>query len=125
MIQIRRAVAEDEALFNSWLAGDPVHKMNGITFADLMADNTEAWLISDEHGPLLFLRTWTAFRAAIQFQPGAEYRTAKAAWEVVEKMTEMADGHREIIIRPGGKAIPFSEKLGFVDFHGKHISVKD
>lgn len=124
---MRPVTPDDEPLFNSWVEMDAVHKAIGITFADLVKKGTEAWLISDDKGPVIFLRGHLAFRVAMQFDVRNAYRTAKIAEEVVERLNEIAKEKNaiEVIIRPGGKAVSFSEKLGFMDFNGKFLTVKD
>ena len=118
MISARPVTPEDERLFSQYLENDPLHQALGIKFSDL-ADG-DSYLISDPAGPLLFARLQTALRAACQFNPATPYRTARHAGEVVSWLEEQARQRqcREIIIRPGAKAISFTGRLGFEDFSG-------
>jgi hypothetical protein len=114
-----------EEFFNTCLNKDDVHTQSGISWKDVTEDGTESYLISDEHGPLMTVRLHNALRVAIQFDPDAKYRSAKAAKEVVAWFSDIAKkrGAKEVIIRPGGGAVPFSERLGFRDFIGKFIPI--
>lgn len=125
MISARKVVPEDKEFFDKCLEKDEVHKSLGITFAKVTEDGTESYLISDETGPLMTVRLHTAVRVAIQFDPEKPYRSAKAAKEVVEWFSNIARerGAKEVIIRPGGGAAKFADKLGFEDFSGKFIGV--
>ena len=118
MISVRPVTPEDERLFSQYLENDPLHQSLGIKFSDLT--DGDSFLISDTAGPLLFARLQTALRAACQFNPATPYRTAKHAQEVVQWLEEQARQRqcREIIIRPGSRAIALSESLGFEDFSG-------
>ena len=122
LISLRLVTPEDESLFNTWRDQDETHVTLGLEFSDLIAPGGSAYLISDESGPLIFMRVWKALRFGMQFDPSASYRTASVAHEVVCKMEEMARNEEasEIIIRPGGKATKFAEKLGFQEFYGKY-----
>ena len=122
MISARPVTPEDERLFSQYLASDPLHQSLGIKFSDL--EDGDSYLVSGESGPLLFARLHLSLRAAMQFNPATPYRTAKHAQEVVQWLEREARQRqcREIIIRPGAKAISFTERLGFEDFiGGKYI----
>jgi hypothetical protein len=124
-IHTRRINENDEPLVTRWLEADEVHKRLGLKFTNLLAPNTEAYLISDEgHTPVMAVRLHKALRVAIQFGD-SPYRSARHAKEVVSWFTEQArqDECREVIIRPGGGAVQFADKLGFTDFAGKYIEV--
>jgi hypothetical protein len=114
-----------EEFFNACLNRDDIHKSLGISSKDLTEEGTESYLISDEHGPLMTVRLHSALRVAIQFDRDATYRSAKVAKEVVSWFSDIAKkrGAKEVIIRPGGGAVPFSERLGFRDFIGKFIQI--
>jgi hypothetical protein len=78
----------------------------------------------DEDGIILtVVRYHAALRAAMQFNPDATYRIAKHGKELKELLENKAKsiGAKEVIIRPGGKAVRFTEKLGFEDFSGSKI----
>lgn len=113
----------DETFFNECLAKDEIHQSLGITFKDL--SDGDSYLVSDEHGPLMFVRLQNALRVAIQFNPDTPLRSARAAQKVVDWFSGMARGRKakEVIIRPGGGAVRFADKLGFSDFQGKFINV--
>lgn len=105
-----------------WLAKDELHQSLGLTMDDVFAHGYTD-LISDEQGPLIAVRTHLALRAAMQFRPESRLRIARVGAEVVEWMKKEAKEARaaEVIIRPGGKAKNFAEKLGFKEFIGKFI----
>src|SRR5579885_2207377 len=113
MIYVKKYEREKDAdLVSSWLANDPVHTELGITPADL--DEGEVAIIHDENGPVMAVRFQKALRVAIQFNPKTPYRSAKVAKEVVQWFKDLAKNGKfsEVIIRPGGKAKSFAEKLG-------------
>lgn len=114
-----------EGFFNKCLEKDEIHQSLGITFANTKDANTESFLISDEKGPLMTVRLHDALRVAIQFDPDATYRSAKIAKEVVSWFSDIARerGAKEVIIRAGGDAVHFANKLGFQDFNGQYINV--
>lgn len=116
---------EDAAKIREWLAKDAVHQANGITEDDIFAEDTETIMIHDGSGPLMAVRLHRALRVAIQFAPNSRIRTAKVGSEVVEwfKSLAQAGKFKEIIVRPGGKADKFAEKLGFKSFIGRFIGV--
>ena len=119
----RLVEATDETFFNECLAKDEVHQKLGIKFSDL--EKGDSYLVSDEHGPLMFVRLQNALRVAIQFNPDVPLRSARAAKQVVNWFTGMARGRKatEVIIRPGGEAVQFADRLGFLPFDGKYIEV--
>lgn len=104
-----------------WLQKDAFHQAIGIQTDELFAPETDAALIYDENGPLMAARFHRALRIGMQFDPDHAYRTARVAKEVVEWFKELArqGNYKEIIVRPGGKANQFTEKLGFRPFDGK------
>ena len=115
---------EDETLVSDWLARDPVHLLNGIKWADIIAPNTYAEIVMDEDGIILeVIRYHIALRVAMQFNPDEPYRIAKHSKEVVEALKQKTRelNAKELIIRPGGKAVHFAEKLGFEDFTGSKV----
>lgn len=118
VISARPVTPEDERLFREFLENDPLHQALGIKFSDLA--DCDSYLVSGESGPLLFARLHLSLRAAMQFNPATPYRTAKHAQEVVQWLEREARQRqcREIIIRPGAKAINLAERLGFKNFNG-------
>lgn len=124
MIFVKKLTIEDRPLVSKWFDADPVHSKSNLSVDDIFEDGTEAALISDEDGvPVLAIRLHKALRIGIQFNPETPYKTAKVAKEVVEwfKVLAKEAGCKEVIIRPGGKAVRFSEKLGFLPFIGKYL----
>lgn len=126
MLNIRPITPEDEPLVSKWLEEDEIHRAIGIKWQDVIAPGTVANVVTDEHGVILtVVRYHLALRAAMQFNPEASYRIAKHGNELREMLRKSAEfvGAIEIIIRPGGDAVRFTEKLGFADFSGKYIGV--
>lgn len=124
MIVIRPLIPEDEPLVSKWLEQDEVHRAAGIKWEDVTAPGTYTEIVSDEDGVILtVIRYHAALRIAMQFNPDATYRVAKHSKEIVDMMKQRARdiGAKEVIIRPGGKAVRFADKLGFVDFTGSKI----
>jgi gamma-glutamyl-gamma-aminobutyrate hydrolase PuuD len=120
----RPVVPEDESLVSKWLEQDEVHKANGIKWQDVTAPGTYAEIVMDEDGIILtVIRYHAAIRVAMQFNPDATYRVAKHSHEIVDMLKQRARGigAKEVIIRPGGKAVRFADKLGFVEFTGSKI----
>ena len=125
-MRVRLLTKQDRPLFEKWLEKDELHKQLGITWDNLGEWGTTSYVVLDDDGePLIFVRIHTAMRVAMQFNPDRPYKTAKIAKEVVEWLQNLADdkGAREVIIRPGGKAEAFAEKLGFRTFTAKFIEV--
>lgn len=125
-MKIRLLTLQDKELFEKWLDKDELHKSLGITWNDLGEWGTTSYVVLDDDGePLIFVRTHAAVRVAMQFNPDRPYKTAKVAKEVVEWLQNQARyrGAKEVIIRPGGKAKSFAERLGFKEFIGKFIEV--
>jgi len=110
-----------------WLKNDAFHQQVGITEDQIWEPNSEVALIHDENGPVMAVRFQKALRVAIQFNPETAYRSAKVAKEVVNWFKTLAQKQKctEIVIRPGGKAENFSEKLGFEPFNGKVMRITD
>ena len=120
----RPLVAEDEPLVSKWLEQDEVHKALGLKWVDVIAPGTYAEVVSDEDGVILtIIRYHAALRAAFQFNPDASYRIAKYGNELKEMLQQRARniGATEVIIRPGGKSVRFTDRLGFVEFTGSKI----
>lgn len=128
MIKYRLIKPEDEPMVSSWLERDEVHKSLGLTWKDVNEEGTVPFLISTEDDiPLLVARLHVSVRAAMQFNPDTPIAIARHANEVIDWMKDMAmkAKAKEIIIRPGGKAVRFSEKLGFKNFIGKFIGISN
>lgn len=123
-IWFRPVTPENEDFFNECLSKDEVHKSLGIRFKNL--EDGDSYVVSDESGPLMTVRLQNALRVAIQFNPDAPLRSARAAKKVVDWFSNIARERKasEVIIRPGGGAVRFAEKLGFLPFDGKFIEVK-
>lgn len=127
MIFSRPLIEGDRDFVTSWLSQDSLHQQLGLKFEDLLVPASESYIVSDSQGPLIAVRSQKALRIAMQFDPAHPYRTAAVAEEVVDWMRDKArkEGCAEIIIRPGGKAVKFAERLKFLEFVGKYIEVKD
>jgi hypothetical protein len=127
MIYVRKVSKTDpEAeIAKEWLANDPEHQKLGIQPEDVFEDGTELALIYDEQGPIMAARFHRALRAAVQFNPQTRLRNARAGKEVAEWFQKIASesGCKEVIVRPGGRAKRFTERLGFSDFIGKVLKV--
>jgi hypothetical protein len=110
-------------LAEEWLTQDTVHQDLGIKTDDFYEKGTELVMVCDEQGPIMAVRFHKALRVAMQFRPNSRIRVAKVGKEVVQWLKELAQrvNCNEVIIRPGGKAKKFSEKLGFREFFGKFI----
>ena len=124
LLTSRRITFEDEPLVTKWLEEDEVHRALGLQWEDVIAPGTYAEVVYDEQGVILsVIRYHAALRAAFQFNPNATYRIAKHGQELKELLQERARniGATEVIIRPGGKAINFTDRLGFIDFTGSKI----
>ena len=127
MIKYRLITPEDKPMVSSWLERDETHKSLGLTWKDVIEDGAIPFLISTEDDiPLLVARLHISVRAAMQFNPDTPIAIARHANEVIDWMKDMATKAKakEIIIRPGGKAVRFAEKLGFLPFVGKFINVR-
>lgn len=127
MIYVKKLTKDcpDSPMLEDWIRRDPVHSVNGVKLADVFEDGTEAALICDEHGPLMAVRFHRALRVAMQFRPDSGYRIAKVGKEVTAWLQKLAgeSNCKEVIIRPGGKADRFTEKLGFKNFIGRFLGV--
>ncbi len=127
VIYVREIKKNDKEsdLVRGWLDKDTDHQALGVQFDELFRPGTDAALIYDENGPLMAARFHRALRIGMQFDPEHSYRTAKIAKEVVKWFRELAEAgnYQEIIIRPGGKARMFAEKLGFDAFDGQILHV--
>jgi hypothetical protein len=124
MINIKKLTREDDCIptITKWMSDDAAHA--GLTIDDVFAKCTEAAMVSDENGvPLMCVRVSKALRVAIQFNPKTPFKSARVAKEVVSWFKDIAknSGCNEVIIRPGGKAVRFAEKLGFLPFIGKYL----
>lgn len=126
MIYVKKLTKNDPdvAEVEKWLAEDEFHQNMGIKIDDLFAEGTEAAIVYDEQGPIQAVRFHLALRAASQFNPRAKLRNARAGAEVAKWFQRIARerGCNEVVIRPGGKAVRFTEKLGFLPFIGKYLS---
>ena len=126
MISVKRVFEGDPeaALVAEWLAKDELHQSLGLTMKDVF-EHGYIDLISDEQGPLIAVRTHLALRAAMQFRPESRLRIARIGAEVVNWMKKEAEDTNcsEVVIRPGGLAQKFAEKLGFREFIGKYLGV--
>jgi multidrug efflux pump subunit AcrB len=113
----------DAVLAIEWLLNDPYHQKLGITPEEMF--DGEVALIHDEDGPIMVVRFQKALRVAIQFNPKTRLRNAKAGAEVVKWFQQIAKQTEcdEVIVRPGGKAVQFADKLGFRNFVGKVLGV--
>jgi len=126
MIYVKKLTKEtDLPLVADWMSKDSYHADLGIKPEDAFEDGTETALICDEEGPIMVARFHKALRAAVQFNPETRLRNARAGKEVAEWFQQLAkkQGAKEVIIRPGGKAVKFTEKLGFREFTGKVLGV--
>lgn len=124
MIKIRAVLPTDESLVSDWLARDEIHRNLGYTWNHLLEKDTTAAIVFDEVDiPLLAVRFHKALRVGMQFNVDQPYKVAKHMREVVAAMQEYAkqNNAKEIIIRPGGKAIRLADGLGFKDFTGSKI----
>jgi hypothetical protein len=125
-ISVKRVSRDDPevGMVADWLAKDELHQSLGLTMEDVFAHGPID-LISDEQGPLIAVRTHLAMRAAMQFRPESRLRIARIGSEVVDWMKREAKDRNcsEVVIRPGGKAQKFAEKLGFREFIGKYLGV--
>lgn len=126
MISVKQVFknSPEAKLVEDWLAKDELHQSLGLTMEDVF-EHGYIDLISDEQGPLIAVRTHLALRAAMQFRPESRLRIARIGAEVVDWMKKEAEDVNcaEVIIRPGGKAQKFAEKLGFREFIGKFIKI--
>ena len=123
MLITRPLELTDEPFVSDLLERDPVHKENGLKWQDVIASGTVAEVVSDESGNILaVIRYHLALRAAFQFTDET-YKIAKHGTELKELLQARAKkvGATEVVIRPGGKAVPFADKLGFIDFTGSKI----
>lgn len=126
-MKIRKIVLTDEPLVSSWLAQDELHQQLGLSFGNLLEPQTEPYLVSDDSNvPFIAIRLHLSLRAAMQFDPSQPYKSAKYAPEVIDWMKRAGKlaGAKELIIRPGGKAVNFADRLGFEDFIGKYMEIE-
>lgn len=126
-MKVRRLTDADEPLVTSWLEQDELHQQLGLSFKNVVEPGTEAYLVCDDAGvPFITLRLSLALRVGMQFDPGSPFKSAKYAPEVIDWMKRAGAlaGAKELIIRPGGKAVNFSTKLGFEDFIGKYMEIE-
>jgi hypothetical protein len=124
-LNIRKLQPSERELFEMWLSRDTVHRRNEINWEQVIEPGTEAHVVSDDDGPISIVRTHNALRCAMRFNTFQPFRVAKSGEEMREWLCGMAkdNGQSEIIIRPVGKAVRFSDKLGFADSNGKFIKV--
>lgn len=125
MIYVKKITKDspEAALAIEWLQNDTFHRDLCITTDDLF--DGEVALVYDDDGPIMAVRFQKALRAAVQFNPKTRLRSARAGAEVTKWFQQLAadSGCSEVIVRPGGKAIRFVERLGFKDFVGKVLGV--
>jgi len=125
MIYVKKITKDspEAAIAIEWLQNDSFHRHLGITPKDLFQG--EVAMVYDEEGPIQAVRFQKALRAAVQFNPKTKLRNARAGAEVAKWLQQLAkdSGCSEVIVRPGGKAIRFVERLGFKDFVGKVLGV--
>jgi hypothetical protein len=116
---------EDHALISDWLSKDKEHQALGISPKQFFEPDTELAIIHDEDGPRMIVRFHKALRVAVQFNPDTPFKNAKIGREVTNWFKTLAKNMnaKEVITRPGGKAIRFVEKLGFKNFVGKFIGI--
>lgn len=126
MISVKQVFKDspEAKLVEEWLTKDELHQSLGLTMEDVF-EYGYIDLISDEQGPLIAVRTHLALRAAMQFRPESRLRIARIGAEVVNWMKKEAEEAKcaEVVIRPGGAAQKFAEKLGFREFIGKYLGV--
>ena len=125
-IRVRPLKLEDREMFETWCAQDRVHTAAGITWADVTAPNSEAYVIYDKEGPIQIVRFQRALRVAIQFNLGAKDRNVETADYVTDWFKSVAKnaGMTEVIVKPGSSgASRLAERVGFTDFSGKVLGV--
>lgn len=125
-MNVRTVTKDDEALISGMISKDAAHSAAGISFADVIEPGTSAFLFSDDTGnPLMVVRLGLALRVAIQFNTETPYRSAKYATEIMQWLKDKAlqCGIKEMIIRPGGGAANFADRLGWLPFDGKVFEV--
>lgn len=125
MIYVRKLTEEDRPMVTEWIAADEYHTAMGITTAMVYEPGTEAAIVYDEDGPIQIVRFHRALRAAAQYNPKTRLRCARAGKEVKEWIEQIAreNGAKEVIIKPGGRAVKFTEHLGYLPFEGKFSGV--
>jgi len=113
----------EASLVAEWLKNDAFHQQVGITEDQIWEPNSQVALIYDENGPVMAARFQKALRVAVQFNPKTPLRNAKVGAEVRDWFKEIGrkNGCTEVIVKPGGKAKKFTEKLGFEPFDGKFV----
>jgi hypothetical protein len=126
VIYVRKVNKTDPeaALVVEWLEKDEYHQSIGITPEQIW--DGEVALIYDEDGPIMAVRFQRALRAAVQFNPNAHLRSARAGADVARWFQELAakQGANEVIVRAGGRAVNFVKRLGFLDFVGQFLRVE-
>jgi hypothetical protein len=125
MILVRKITKDspEAALAIEWLKSDEYHQSIGLTPEQIW--DGEVALVYDEEGPIMAIRFQRALRAAVQFNPRTHLRNAKAGSEVRDWFKQLAANSEcsEVIVRAGGRAKPFVERLGFKEFVGQFISI--
>lgn len=126
MIYVKKITKDspEASLAIEWLLADEYHQSIGLKPEQIW--DGEVALVYDEDGPIMAVRFQRALRAAVQFNPATRLRNARAGREVAAWFQELAakQGCREVIVRAGGKAVQFVNKLGFEDFVGQFMGVK-
>lgn len=125
MIRVKKITKDspEAELAAEWLKNDEYHQSIGLT-AEQIWDG-EVALVYDEEGPIMAIRFQKALRAAVQFNPATRLRNARAGTEVTKWLQQVAVGAgcKEVVVRAGGRAKNFVERLGFQEFIGQYIGV--
>jgi len=125
MISVKKITKDspEAALALEWLKNDEYHQSIGLTPEQIW--DGEVALVYDDEGPIMAVRFQRALRAAVQFNPATRLRNARAGREVSEWFRSLAAGSNcsEVIVRAGGRAVQFVNKLGFTEFVGQYLKV--
>lgn len=125
MIYVKKITqnSPEAAFVIEWLLADEYHQSIGLKPEQIW--DGEVALVYDEEGPIMAVRFQKALRAAVQFNPATKHRNSCAGKEVIAWFQELAakQGCREVIVRAGGKAVQFVNRLGFEDFTGQYLKV--
>jgi hypothetical protein len=125
MIRVQKVTKTDPeaAMIVEWLLKDEYHQAIGLKPEQIW--DGDVALVYDEDGPIMAVRFQRALRAAVQFNPATRLRNARAGREVSKWFQDVAgnSGCKEVIVRAGGPAKNFVERLGFVEFVGQYLGV--
>lgn len=125
MISVKKITKDspEAALAVEWLKNDEYHQ--GIGLKPEQIWDGEVALVYDDEGPIMAIRFQKALRAAVQFNPNTRLRNARAGTEVTRWLQQVAVGAgcQEVVVRAGGRAVQFVNKLGFEDFTGQYLKV--